>query len=79
MERSIFGYKNHVAVDNAHKLIRNYEVTSAEVHDSNVFEDILAANTSKDVWADSAYRSEEHEFILGEMGYRSHVHRKRKE
>ena len=32
-----------------------------EVHDSNVFEDILTENTSKDVWADSAYRSEEHE------------------
>lgn len=32
-----FGYKNHSAVDNAYKLIRNYEVTSAEVHDSQVF------------------------------------------
>lgn len=73
-----FGYKDHVTVDNAHKLIRDYEVTSAEVHDSKVFEDILADNTSKDVWADSAYRSEEHELILGEMGYRSHVHKKGK-
>lgn len=73
-----FGYKDHVTVDNAHKLIRDYEVTSAEVHDSNVFEDILAENTSKAVWADSAYRSEEHELILDEMGYRSHVHKKGK-
>ena len=73
-----FGYKDHVAVDNAHKLIRDYEVTSAEVHDSNVFEEILADNTSKDVWADSAYRSEAHELILDEMGYRSHVHKKGK-
>ena len=73
-----FGYKDHVSVDSAHKLIRDYEVTSAEVHDSNVFEDILAENTSKDVWADSAYRSEEHELILDEMGYRSHVHKKGK-
>ena len=73
-----FGYKNHVAVDNAHKLIRNYEVTSAEVHDSQVFEEILAENTSKDVWADSAYRSEDHELALDVMGYRSHVHKKGK-
>jgi len=33
-----FGYKDHVAVDNSHKLIREYKVTSAEVHDSKVFE-----------------------------------------
>lgn len=71
-----FGYKNHVTVDNAHKLIRNYEVTSAEVHDSQVFEELLAENTSKDVWADSAYRSEEHELMLEAMDYRSHVHKK---
>ncbi len=71
-----FGYKNHVSVDNAHKLIRNYEVTSAEVHDSQVFIEVLADNTSGDVWADSAYRSEEHELMLESMGYRSHVHKK---
>lgn len=73
-----FGYKDHATVDNAHKLIREYEVTSAEVHDSNVFEKILTENTSKDVWADSAYRSEEHELKLKDEGYRSHVHKKGK-
>ena len=26
------GYKNHISVDNKHKMIRAYEVTSAEVH-----------------------------------------------
>lgn len=73
-----FGYKDHVSIDNAHKLIREFEVTSAEVHDSNVFEEILTINTSKDVWADSAYRSEEHELALSLMGHRSHVHKKGK-
>lgn len=71
-----FGYKNHATVDNKNKLIRNYEVTSAEVHDSNEFIGILSENTSKDVWADSAYRSEENELSLTAMGYRSHVNRK---
>jgi transposase, IS5 family len=71
-----YGYKNHIAVDNAHKLIRNYEVTSAEVHDSQVFEEILADNTSQDVWADSAYRSEEIQMSLSAMEYRSHIHKK---
>ena len=48
------------------------------MHDSQIFEEILAENTSKDVWADSAYRSEEKELILELMGYRSHVHKKGK-
>ena len=66
-----FGYKNHATVDNKYKLIRNYEVTSAEVHDSNVFVDLLAENTSKDVWADSAYQSKkaERELPFGKPGY----------
>ena len=73
-----FGYKDHIAVDHAHKLIGDYEVTSADVHDSQVFEEILAENTSKEVWADSAYRSEKKELILDIMGYRSRVHKKGK-
>ena len=32
-----YGYKDHVAIDTKHKLIREYEVSSAEVHDSQVF------------------------------------------
>lgn len=71
-----FGYKDHITIDNAHKLIRDYEVSSANVHDSNVFEDMLSENTSKDVWADSAYRSEEHELALKTLGYRCQVHKK---
>ena len=63
-------------MDNKHKHIRDYEATSAEVHDSQVFVEILADNTSKDVWADSAYRSEESEMTLKAVGYRSHVHKK---
>ena len=55
-----YGYKNHIDVDVKHKLIRSYEVTPASVHDSQVFEDLLDEdNSSRDVWADSAYRSEE--------------------
>ena len=73
-----YGYKNHLAIDNKHKLIREYEVTSAEVHDSQVFTELLSDNTSKDVWADSAYRSEAGELELHAMGYRSQVHEKGK-
>jgi len=75
--KSYFGYKNHIQVDNDNKLIRDYDVTDASVHDSQVFEDLLdSTNTSGDVWADSAYRSKETEKRLKEQGYRSKVHRK---
>lgn len=73
---SHYGYKNHISVDNQHKLIRGYEVTSAEVHDSQVFYELLRENTAKDVWADSAYSSEQNELMLDVSGYRSHIHKK---
>ena len=37
---------------------------------------MLAANSAKDVWADSAYQSDENEMSLDAMDYRSHVHEK---
>ena len=58
--KNYYGYKNHVEADVKYKLIRNYKVTDASVHDSNVFEELLDENnTSRDVYADSAYRSRE--------------------
>jgi len=72
-----YGYKNHIDVDVKHKLIRSYEVTPASVHDSEVFEDLLGEdNSSRDVWADSAYRSEEKLRELKERNYREHLQRK---
>jgi len=71
-----FGYKDHVVIDNANKLIRNYEVSSAEIHDSNHFTGLLTDNSSADVWADSAYRNQEHEDQLASEGHRSQVHKK---
>ncbi len=71
-----YGYKNHACVDNKHKRIRDYEITSAEVHDYQGFHELLSDNTSKGVWADSAYYSEEGEITLEAIGYRSYVHKK---
>ena len=77
--KSHYGYKNHVNVDNAHKLIRKYDVSAANVHDSQVLDDLLDEdNTSKALWADSAYRSREQEERLREKHYRSHIQRKGK-
>jgi IS5 family transposase len=75
--KTYYGYKNHVDIDVQHKFIRGYAVTDAAVHDSQVFEDLLDENnSSRDVYADSAYRSEESRERLAELGFREHLQRK---
>lgn len=75
--QNYYGYKNHIDIDVEHKLIRDYEVTSASVHDSQVFEVLLDEdNSSRNVWADSAYRSEEKLEELGKRRFRDHLQRK---
>ena len=75
--KNYFGYKNHISADVKYKLIRSYAVSTAEVHDTNVFEELLdPANTSGDVWADPAYRSEGRIDLFQENGYREHIQRK---
>ncbi len=73
-----YGYKKTIGIDRKHKVIHKYAITSAEVHDSQVFEERLDENNSNgSVWADSAYRSVEREAALPGAHYRSHIHRKR--
>ena len=75
-EQSHFGYKNHIAVDVKHKFIRKWQVTAANAHDSQVFLELLAPNTSREVYADSAYFSEAGQERLTALGYRPHIQRK---
>src|SRR6478736_852579 len=73
---SFYGYKNHVGVDKAYKLIRKWDATDAAVHDSQKLDDVLdLSNTDKKVWADSAYRSVQIEAGLKEKGLQSRIHR----
>lgn len=55
-----FGYKSHVKVDAASKLITGYLVTNASKHDSQVLDDLLNADkdNGEDLYADSAYGGE---------------------
>jgi IS5 family transposase len=72
-----YGYKNHICVDVKHKLIREYDVTDAAVHDSQIFDQLIdESNSSRDVYADSAYRSEGSVGLLKERGFREHLQRK---
>ena len=74
---SFYGYKNHVNADAKHKLIRQYDVTDVSVHDSQKFDGLLnEANTSADVYADSAYRSAETAAKLNLRGLRGRVHQR---
>ncbi|MGH8279099.1 MAG: IS5 family transposase [Terriglobia bacterium] len=70
-----YGYKNHIAIDVKHKLVRDYAVTPANVHDSQLFKTLVQApNTRAAVWADSAYRSKEHTRLLKRRDIANHVH-----
>jgi transposase, IS5 family len=75
----IFGYKSHVSIDRMHGIIRRQIVTDAAQHDGARLREglIQTANTSRDVWADSAYRSAENEAWLETHKMKSQVHRKK--
>src|SRR5262245_27489686 len=76
-DASFFGYKNHLGVDKAHKLVRKWDATDAAVHDSQKLDDVLdLSNTGDGVWADSAYRSAQIEAGLKAKGLQSHIHRR---
>ena len=40
-DKTYHGYKNHIQIDKKHKIIRDYEVTTASTHDSQEFEDLV--------------------------------------
>ena len=72
--QNYYGYKNHVGVDAKHKIIRKYQITSANVSDINCLDSLLDNNNpDKKVWADCAYYSDQKEKLLKEKGYESRI------
>ncbi len=70
-----FGYKNHVAIDRRHGLIRGWTASHAAAHDgARLAEVVDADNTAGDVWADTAYRSAKNEAWLAARGLVSRIH-----
>ncbi|MGL5915510.1 MAG: IS5 family transposase, partial [Culicoidibacterales bacterium] len=51
---TFFGYKNHISIDMLSKFILSYAVTSANVHDSQIYQQLLDGHHVT-VYADSAY------------------------
>jgi IS5 family transposase len=73
-----FGYKNHVAIDRRHGLIRGWTASHAAAHDgARLAEVVDADNTAGDVWADTAYRSAKNEAWLAARGLVPRIHRKK--
>ena len=56
---TFYGCKDHVKVDNASKIITDFTVTPANVHDVNEFEGLIDIN-DKEAWLDAGYASAEH-------------------
>lgn len=64
---AFYGYKNHVKCDQKSKLITGYKITSASVHDSQPFVELITCeDEGKPVIADNAYLGKETERQLRE-------------
>ena len=73
-----YGYKNHVNADVKYKFVRNYEVTSSEVHDSQPFINLLMEYINRNsfpcaTWADSAYMSDDLLRFLAGKGIKANI------
>ena len=71
---AFYGYKNHVAVDATHKLIRAYEVTPSSTHDSQCSGFLIDTdNADTAVYADAAYRSHDNDVLCMMLGKTSNI------
>jgi IS5 family transposase len=72
-----YGYKNHIKADTKTKLIEEYIVTDASVHDSQAIEQLLTEkDKNQPLYADSAYTGEDQEKIYKKKEVISKVHEK---
>lgn len=76
-QQNYYGYKNHTKIDGKSKLIENYEVTDASVHDSQMLESLLSKDDKgQNLHADSAYRGEAQEKIIKKHKMNNEIHEK---
>ena len=74
----VFGYKSHIAIDRRFGFIRESAVTSASHADGRMLPRLVTTdNTSSEVWADSAYRSQKNEKWLASKILVSRIHRRK--
>jgi IS5 family transposase len=69
-----YGYKDHIKIDKKSKIITEYEVRSAEVHDSQELENLIDEKDRR-LYGDSAYTGEEVQKCIPE-GTKNRIHEK---
>lgn len=74
---NFYGYKNHVKSDTGTKLIVNFDVTDASVHDSQPLPDLLdESDTGQPMFADSAYVGDPIKKALRKRKMKNKIHQK---
>lgn len=72
-----FGYKDHIKAGVKSKIIKNYTITPANVHDSQAIDDLLTTEDSHhDLFGDSAYSGEPIKKKLKRRKIRNRIHEK---
>lgn len=72
-----FGCKDNIKMDNGWKFIKEYCVSSASTHDSQVLDELLEEDDQgQDVYADSAYTGSKQEATLKKYKVNNRVHEK---
>jgi IS5 family transposase len=75
--QTYYGYKNHIKADLGSKLIDNYTITDASVHDSQALEELLTErDNGQSLYADSAYTGEDQEASINNVEMINKVHEK---
>lgn len=74
---TFYGYKNHIRADADSKIITDYTVTDAAVHDSQPLPELIGPrNQDENLFADSAYKSAKTDAQLAELGVTNYIHEK---
>jgi len=76
--QSYFGYKNHIKVDSETKLITGFKVTSANISDKHLVDELLdkKEDGGQPLYGDSAYSSQELEELYAKKKIISKVNQK---
>jgi hypothetical protein len=73
-----FGYKNHICIDREYGFVRRYQTTAANCYDGHLLSALIdPQNTDQQVWADTAYGSEQNKNILESRGLVSMINEKK--
>lgn len=76
--KAYFGYKDHIKADEKTKLITRYVVTTANVSDKDIIDELTSEHEdgNRPLFADSAYRSAEIESMCTDKKIISMIHQK---